>query len=65
MTIFHVLKYPLSNPVMFSEFTNLPSVVRHGWIRQRNKYNNIEHPTERATLQRLLLEYEGDDDEPI
>ena len=66
MTIFDVIKYPLSIPVMVKEFESLPEQVRYRYTRYWNSLSNnnkFNKPPEqiRNILITLLSEY----DEPI
>ena len=62
MTIFDVIKYPLSIPVLVSEFEALPNEVRDRYTRfwnglsNNDKFNKYPHEV-RNILVKLLEEY--------
>lgn len=66
MSLFDVIKYPLSIPVLVSEFDSLPEQVRYRYTRYWNglsnnsKFNKYPHEV-RNILVKLLEEY----NEPI
>jgi hypothetical protein len=63
MTIFDVLKYPLSIPVTDKEFSAVPETIRHKYYTMRwgdSEWVAQQPNADRRILKKLLEEYNDD-----
>lgn len=66
MTIFHVIKYPISNPIKLLEIQKIPHSVKQKtylkWVNElcpdHHKHGIFSDPRYRKELIKNLLEYE-------
>lgn len=58
MTIFHVLKYPVSTPPTHQEIMAMPYIVYSGYLHEYH-HRYISPAASTALVRKLLLEYQG------
>jgi hypothetical protein len=61
MSLFDVIKYPLSDPLTYDEYDNLPDVIKDRWLltlNTENMFNFFSDKDSLSLLKKIIENYE-------